>query len=45
MSVVPYYQGHPASTWITAMSVPSRAATANPAGRHVPSQPATCRAS
>jgi len=30
MPVVPYYQGHPASTWIMAMSGPSRAA-ANPA--------------
>ena len=30
MPVVPYYQGRPASTWITAMSGHSRAA-ANPA--------------
>jgi hypothetical protein len=30
MPVVPYYQGHPAITWITAMSGPARAA-ANPA--------------
>ena len=30
MPVVPYYQGRPASTWITAMSGPARAA-ANPA--------------
>lgn len=32
MPVVPYYQGRPASTWITAMSAPARAA-ANPADR------------
>jgi hypothetical protein len=31
MPVVPYYQGRPASTWITAMSGPARAAAANPA--------------
>jgi len=31
MPVVPYYQGRPASTWITAMSGPTRAAAANPA--------------
>jgi hypothetical protein len=30
MPVVPYYQGRPASTWITAMSGPTRAAAANP---------------
>lgn len=31
MPVVPYYQGRPASTWITAMSSPARAAAASPA--------------
>jgi hypothetical protein len=31
MPVVPYYQGRPASTWVTAMSGPTRAAAANPA--------------
>lgn len=43
MPVVPYYQGRPASTWITAMSGPARAATANPAGGTSPAsrQPGT----
>ena len=31
MPIVPYYQGRPASTWITAMSGPTRATAANPA--------------
>jgi hypothetical protein len=31
MPVVPYYQGRPAGTWVTAMSGPTRAAAANPA--------------
>ena len=31
MPLVHYYQGHPASTWITAMSRGTRAAAANPA--------------
>jgi hypothetical protein len=43
MPLVHYYQGRPASTWITAMSRRSRAAAANPAGGTSPSsrQPAT----
>jgi hypothetical protein len=31
MPVVPYYQGRPASTWVMAMSGPTRAVAANPA--------------
>lgn len=38
MPVVPYYQGRPASTWITAMSAPARAA-ANPANGTAPASP------
>ena len=38
MPVVPYYQGLPASIWITAMSGPSRAA-ANPADDTCPAGP------
>jgi hypothetical protein len=43
MPVVPYYQGRPASTWITAVSGPTRAAAANPAVGTSPAsrQPAT----
>jgi hypothetical protein len=43
MPLVYYYQGRPASTWITAMSRGTRAATANPPGGTSPSsrQPAT----
>jgi hypothetical protein len=42
MPLVHYYQGRPASTWITAMSRCTRAAAANPAGGTSPSsrQPA-----
>ena len=42
MPLVHYYQGRPASTWITAMSRGSRAATVNPPGGTPPStrQPA-----
>ena len=38
MPVVPYYQGRPAITWITAMSGPPRAA-ANPADGMSPASP------
>jgi hypothetical protein len=38
MPVVPYYQGRPASTWITAMPGPSGAA-ANPADGTSPASP------
>ena len=38
MPVVPYYQGRPAITWITAMSGPPRAA-ANPADGTSPASP------
>jgi hypothetical protein len=43
MPLVHYYQGRPASTWITAMSRRTRAAAANAAGGASPSsrQPAT----
>ena len=43
MPVVPYYQGRPASTWITVVSGPTRAAAANPAVGTSPAsrQPAT----
>jgi hypothetical protein len=43
MPLVHYYQGRPASTWITAMSRCTRAAAANPTGGTSPSsrQPAT----
>jgi hypothetical protein len=43
MPFVHYYQGRPASTWITAMSRRTRAAAANPAGGTSPAsrQPAT----
>lgn len=43
MPIVPYYQGRPASTWITAVSGPARAAAANPAVGPSPvsRQPAT----
>jgi hypothetical protein len=42
MPLVRYYQGRPASTWITALSRCTRAAAANPAGGTSPSsrQPA-----
>jgi hypothetical protein len=43
MAVVPYYQGRPASTWVTAVSGPTRAAAANQAVGTSPAtrQPAT----
>jgi len=43
MPLVHYYQGRPASTWITAMSRRTRAVAANPAGGTSPAsrQPAT----
>ena len=43
MPLVHYYQGRPASTWITAMSRRTRSAAANPAGGTSPAsrQPAT----
>jgi hypothetical protein len=43
MPVVPYYQGRPASTWITAMSGPTRAAANPPADGTSPAsrKPAT----
>ena len=47
MPVVPYYQGRPASTWVTVMPGPTRAAAANPlAGGTSPAsrQPATLAA-
>jgi hypothetical protein len=46
MPVVPYYQGRPASTWVTAMSGPTRAAAANPADGTSPAsqQPAASAA-
>jgi hypothetical protein len=47
MPVVPYYQGRPAITWITAMSGPARAAANRADGRSPaspqPAAPATQR--
>jgi hypothetical protein len=36
MPVVPYYQGRPASTWLTVMSGPVRASAATPAAAASP---------